>query len=160
MKKLFNLNSVTLLVTIMGVLVTFYIYRAELSSRSLQFRIVSQVSLQPDNANSIQGLQLSVDGVPLKSPYLSVIVLSNDGEKPIPSNDFETPLEVHIGEAASIARTQVTATNPKDIEAIITWEPQSLKIKPLLLNPKDTITISVLTSGNKPKFTMSYLRRH
>jgi hypothetical protein len=153
MNSLFNWKYLTLLVTIVSVVVPVWIWRADLSSRSLQFRIASQVSLQPDNANSIQGLQVSVDGVPLKSPYLSVLELSNDGEKPIPSSDFEAPLEIRIGEDSSVARAQVTATNPKDVEATLTWELQSLKIKPLLLNPKDVVTISILTSGKKPEFT-------
>jgi len=153
MNRLFNWNSLTLLVTIISVVVTVWIWRADLNSRSLQFRIVSQVSLQPDNINSIQGLQVAVDGVPLKLPYLSVLELSNDGEKPIPSSDFEAPLEIRIGEGSTVARAQATATSPKDIEATLSWEAQSLKVKPLLLNPKDVVTISILTSGKKPEFT-------
>ncbi len=153
MNSLFSWKSLTLLVTIVSVVVPIWIWRADLNSRSLEFRITSQVSLQPDNANSIQGLQVSIDGVPLKSPNLTVLELSNDGEKPVPSSDFEAPLEVRVAGDSSLVRAEVTATNPKDVEATITWDPQSLKVKPLLLNPKDVVTISILTSGKKPEFT-------
>lgn len=153
MNKFFNWKSLTLLVTIVSVVVPVWVWRADLSSRSLQFRIASQVALQPDDANSIHGLEVTVDGVLLKSPYISVFELSNDGEKPISSSDFEAPLEIRLGEGATVSRAQVTATNPKDVEATLTWEAQSLKIKPLLLNPRDVVAISILTSGKKPEFT-------
>lgn len=152
MNRLFNFNSLTLLVTIISVVISVWIWRADLGSRSLQVRIASQVSLQPDNVGTISGLQVAVDGVSLKSPYLSVLELSNDGDKPIPSADFEAPLEIRLADGSIVARAQVTETKPKDIEASLSWEAQVLKVKPLLLNPKDVITISVLTSGKKPEF--------
>lgn len=153
MNRFFNWKSLTLVLTIVSVVVPVWIWRADLNSRSLKIRIASQVSLHPDNAASISGLQVAVDGVPLKSPYLSVLELSNDGEKPIQAGDFEAPLEVRIAEGSSLARAQVTESKPRDVEAALTWEVQSIKIKPLLLNPKDVVTISILTAGSKPQFT-------
>ena len=138
--------------TIIGVLIPVWIWRADLNARSLIFRIASQTSLHPDAAGSIAGLQVVVDGVPLKSPYLSVIELSNDGEKPILSSEFEAPLEIRVVEGSSLARAQVTESKPNDVEAVLTIEGQLVKIKPLLLNPKDVVTISILTAGNKPQF--------
>lgn len=153
MNRFLNFKSLTLLVTIISVVVPVWIWRADLGSRSLQVRIVSQVLLQPDNAGSIRGLQVAVDGVPLKSPYLSVLELSNDGDKPIPSADFEAPLEIRLADGSTIARAQVTETKPKDIEAFLSSDAQALKVQPLLLNPKDVVTISILTSGKKPEFS-------
>ncbi|HEY8084343.1 MAG TPA: hypothetical protein VIE69_01920 [Methylophilaceae bacterium] len=153
MNKFLNWKSLTLLVAIIGVVVPIWIWRTDMHSTSLQFRIASQVLLQPDNLDSIKGLQVSIDGIPLESPYLSVLELSNDGEKEIRSSNFEAPLEIQVSKDSTLARAQVTATNPKDIEALLTWEAQSIKIKPLLLNPKDVVTISILTSGKKPEFT-------
>ncbi len=153
MNSFFNFKSLTLLITVISVGVPVWIWRADLGSRSLQIRIVSQVSLQPDNVGSINGLQVSVDGVPLKAPFLSVLELSNDGDKPIPSTDFEAPLNIRVAGGSVVARAQVTEAKPKDIEASLSWEPQVLKLKPLLLNPKDVLIISVLTSGEKPEFS-------
>ncbi len=152
MKRFFNFRSLTLLATIISVVVPVWIWRADLSSRSLQVRVASQVSLQPDNVGAISGLQVAVDGVPLKSPYLTVLELSNDGDKPIPSADFEAPLEIRLADGSTLARAQVTETKPKDIEASLSSDAKVLKMKPILLNPKDVITISVLTSGKKPEF--------
>jgi hypothetical protein len=151
--RFFDINLWTLFATIVGVIVAVWIWRADLNSHSLQARIASQVILQPDNASSINGLQVSIDGAALKSPYLSVLELSNDGNKPISSSDFEAPLEIRIVEGAVIARAQVTETKPKDIEATLSWDTQVIKLKPLLLNPNDVITISILTSGKKPEFS-------
>ncbi|OAI00155.1 hypothetical protein A1353_19635 [Methylomonas methanica] len=152
MNRFLNMKSLTLVLTIISVIIPVWIWRSDLESRSLQLRVASQVNLQPDNVGSISGLQVAVDGVPLKSPYLTVLELSNDGDKPIPSADFEAPLEIRLAEGSVVARAQVTETKPKDIEASLSWETQAIKIKPLLLNPKDIVTVSVLTSGKKPEF--------
>lgn len=153
MSRYFNLKSLTLLVTVLSVLVPVWIWRADLSSRSLQVRLVSQVALEPDISGSIEGLQISISGVPLKAPYLSVIELSNNGDKPIPSADFEAPLEILVTDGALVWRAEVTETRPKDIEVDLSLDPVVIEIKPLLINPNDAITLSVLTSGRKPVFT-------
>lgn len=115
--------------------------------------MASHVALQPETASAISGLQVTIDGVPLASPYLSVLELTNDGEKPIPTSDYEASLEIRLQGDAKVARAQVTASNPKDLEPKLKWDSQVIRIAPLLLNPRDSLTISVLTSGKQPIFT-------
>ena len=152
-KKFINSNSLTLLVAIVGVLLSMWIWRSDLHSKSLNLRLVSQVALQPDSANAISGLQVSIDGVSLKTPYLSVLELTNDGERPIVVSDYETPLEFRIQKGSILNRALVTTTSPRDLEVTLTWNPQAVILKPILLNPRDTVTISALTSESRPIFT-------
>jgi hypothetical protein len=94
-----------------------------------------------------------LDGAPLKSPYLSTLELTNDGDKPIPQSDFESPVELRLQTGSTVVRAQATASSPKDLEAKITWEGQVVRLAPLLLNPKDSVNITVLTTGERPMFT-------
>lgn len=142
-----------LFVTVTGVAGPIWLWRVDQNAKSLSAAMLSQVALQPTDNDSVQGLQVLIDGTPLVEPFLSVIEISNDGEKPIATADFEVPLEVRLLTKANVARARVTAKSPSDIDAEISWDKQAIKLKPLLLNAKDKITLSVLTSGGQPQFS-------
>ena len=145
----------TIIATVAGVAVPVLLWRADLDSRSLHFRLVSQTSLRPDGKSQLAGLQISIDGVNLESPYLSVLELSNSGSKPIIGSDFESPIELRVNAESKVVRANVTATNPKNLEAKIETSLASIKIMPLLLNPNDSITVAIITSGAIPEFASS-----
>lgn len=114
--------------------------------------VVSQVSLQPSPKESVSGLEISVEGKPVNSPFSSVIEIKNDGSKPITTNDFEAPLEVHVDSSINIIRAQILKKSPEDIDPDITYDNHVIKLKSTLWNPNDTISISMITSGAQPIF--------
>lgn len=150
--KYVNWSSVTFIATLAGLAMPLWLWFADLNSRSLLLSVVSQTALTSEEAGTIKGLQVFVDGVPIVAPTLSVIQVSNDGNKPIPSADYEGPLEVRFGEGTKVIRAEVTATSPRDIEAKLSSEALIVRIEPLLLNPDDSVTLSLLTSGKPPTF--------
>ena len=91
----------------------------------------------------------------LTEPYLSVIRISNEGNKPILSKDFEAPLEMQMEKPQSAVQAIVSEKSPKDIQAILDWDSQAIRLKPTLLNPQDSITIEVLSQGGLPTFAFS-----
>ncbi len=143
---------VTLVVGIASVLGPFWLANIDQKSKSLSLMVVSQVSLQPSPKESVSGLEISVEGKPVNSPFSSVIEIKNDGSKPITTNDFEAPLEVHVGSAINIIRAQISKKSPEDIEPDITYDNHVIKLKSTLWNPNDTISISMITSGAQPIF--------
>lgn len=145
---------IMLIVTIVGVGVPIWLWYADQSSHSLQVSIVSQTALQPNELNSVSGLKLSIDGRELKAPYLTVVNIKNDGAKPIPISDFEGPLEIKSIEQVKIVRAQQAETYPKNLQPIITSTPNLVKLKPLLLNSNDSITVAILTTGEPPTFSV------
>lgn len=152
MHKILNWSSITLLATIAGFVVPIWIWRADLTAKSLELRVASQASLELTKSGDIKGLQITLDSAPLDRPYLTVVELSNDGSKPIPSSEFEGAIELRLAGDAKVVRAQLVSTNPKSLEVKINANGQSVAIAPLLLNPEDKMTISVLTSGGQPSF--------
>lgn len=153
MPKFLNWSSITLLVTIAGIVVPIWIWRADLASKSLEFRVASQASLEPAKNGDIKGLQITLDSILLDRPYLTVVELINDGSKPIPSSEFEGPVEVRLAGGTKVVRAQLVSANPKSLEARVTSTENSIAVAPLLLNPEDRLTISILTSGGPPSFS-------
>jgi hypothetical protein len=141
-----------LAVTIAGVVMPVWLWRADLSSRSLHFRLISQTSLQPADTASLPDLKLTVDGAELVSPFLTVVELLNDGNRPVPSSDFEGPIQLVVSKPSSIVKARITAKNPKELMTQLVTDPSSIQISPFLINPGDSLTIAVVTSGPLPNF--------
>jgi len=141
---------VTLFATIAGVVVPVYLWQADFSSKSMGLRLLSTSALQP--AADIQDLQIFLNGKKIASPYLSSFELINTGSKPVLSADFESPIEIFPTGGAKVVSAQVTTTDPHNIPVKVAFDEQRVLIAPLLSNPKDTITFSIITSGTQPNF--------
>lgn len=141
---------VMLVVTLLGVGVPVWLWQYDLHAKSLAVRVVSSVDLHTPQASSLPGLELTLNGVKIDAPALTTIELLNDGSKPIPSADFEGPLELVIANEAKALEAKVANTEPASLTATLETEPRVVRVKPLLLNPNDKITINILTSGKNP----------
>lgn len=144
--------AATLVVAIVGVIVPVWLWQADLSSKSLSITLATRVPLQPTEKESLQGMEVSVDGKRIENPYLIVLEIANDGSKPILASDFESPLDIRLTSDTYFVRSRITHKTPKDIDTDISAEKTSISLKPALLNPKDSITVTIVTAGVAPVF--------
>lgn len=144
--------ALPLLFTVAGVAVPVWLWQADQSSKSLSIKLATKISLQPKEQDTIAGIEILVDGARLEHPHLVVFEIRNDGSKPIPAADFESPVRIQLVSETSLARANVSGKAPKDIEATLLNERQGMALKPTLLNPGDTISITAITSGAPPIF--------
>lgn len=143
---------VTLIATIAGLAVPVWLWQFDLKAKSLTVRLNASVPLHSQEVTSIPDLQISIGGERIESPVISTLEISNDGEKPIPTSDFESDIELQVGKLTKLVRARVSEVDPEDLKATISVDGQSVRLKPLLLNPKDKITVAILTSGEIPTF--------
>jgi len=136
--------------TTMIAIAALVVPQIDLSSRSLTVRLLSSSPLQP--ALNIQNLQISLNGQNVESPYVSTLVLMNTGSKPITSADFDGALQIQMANDAKLISAEITSTAPKNIPAQVTTSGNKAAISPFLSNPKDSVTIAVITSGPRPGF--------
>lgn len=155
LKKLDWKFLLSITVAIAGLFIPWWLTKLDNGEKSLTVQILSQSSLQLSAKELVPGLEITIEGAPVKDPYFSVIKLANEGDKAITTKDFENPLEISISPSSgSIVRARVTTKSPDDIQANIdASDKQTIRIAPTLLNPKDSITFSILTSGGKPSFS-------
>lgn len=144
---------VVLAATLAGVVVPVWLWRADLSSRSLHFKKISQTSLQPPDTAKELDLKVSIAGTELATPHLTVFELINDGDKPIPATDYESSIDVGVFNGAKIARAMITQKQPSDLAPVLTTDANTISLKAMLFNPGDRLSLAVLTTGEKPEFT-------
>ncbi|MCK2126748.1 hypothetical protein MX652_08610 [Thauera aromatica] len=142
----------TLLAAVAGVVAPILLWQFDISSRSLSVRLVSSVALQPETGPSVQDIQIVLAGVKIESPYLSTLELTNDGSKPISASDFEGSIEVRLNKDSQVVRARISSSQPSNIPAALSTGKNVVKLQPLLLNPKDTLTFAIITSGGPPIF--------
>lgn len=140
------------LVTIVAAIIPYFLWKADVNSRSLHFRQLSQTSLLSDQSGSIPDLKIEVAGKQVASVYLTVFELLHDGSKPIPSADFESQIELIPQKNTTVVNARLTGSNPNDLGASFDTSANSVRLNPMLINPGDSLTIAIVTTGEKPVF--------
>jgi hypothetical protein len=141
-----------LIPAIAGVVLPVLLWQVDLASRALSVRLISSVALQPAPSQPIQDLQMTLDGVKIDSPYLSTLEISNEGSKPISTSDFESPLVISLAPGATNVRARITSRKPLNINGVLAMTPSAVTLQPLLLNPSDSLTLAIISSGTSPVF--------
>lgn len=114
--------------------------------KSLSYELLSSVSIL-SMATELEGrLQLLFQGEQIHKAYLLVIRLSNTGNTPILSSDYERPVCFKFGDNTRILAAEVSETNPGNIEASVIADEQGIKLQPLLLHSGDSIAFKALVS--------------
>ncbi|MDD5241011.1 MAG: hypothetical protein PHG47_04705 [Sulfuricella sp.] len=144
---------IMLAATLAGIFSPLWLTRIQSTDKDLVVNLVSQSSLQPATTDATSDLKLVMDGKELVNPYLSVLRITNVGTKPILSKDFEAPFELHLGQGNTPVRVKVTAKSPPDIQAEIDLADHAIHLKPTLLNPQDSLTVEILSTGGAPSFS-------
>ncbi|UTL80426.1 hypothetical protein [Pseudomonas putida] len=141
----------TLSVAVLSIVVPLA-WQSDIGSKGMELQLKSSASLAP--ASQIRDLQLMLDGKKLNSPYSSNLELVNTGAKSVLTKDFDRPIEISLNEGAEIITARVTSTTPSDIPIDISATARTVQIAPLLSNPGDSVSLSIITSGVKPVFAV------
>lgn len=142
----------TLLFTVASIVIPVWLWQADLSSKGLTLTLVSTVELQPQSVGALEGLQVSVDGTSVITPFVSVLELSNSGTRPILAADFESPLKIIASKTSEVVKAQVESTMPSSLTPKIEVLGGTLLVYPLLMNPGDALKLTVITEKSRPNF--------
>lgn len=146
---------ITLIVTFAGIFSPLWLSWVQSNETGVTVDIVSLSALQPLDNGAVSDLKMVLGDTVLTEPYLSVFRITNEGRKPILSRDFEAPLEVLMGKAQKIVRARITEKSPKDIQAKLSLDGSAIQLMPTLLNPNDSITVEVISTGGVPTLSTS-----
>jgi hypothetical protein len=131
--------------TIASMATAYYIYKKQQSVKSLAYH-VSGASIAAPNLSVGNRVKVLVDDHLTVNPYVINIKVINNGTVPIPSEDYESPLELYFGETATIISVDISEASPYDIikhlNPII--EGDSVRFSKFLLNAGDSISVTLL----------------
>ncbi|WP_122287632.1 hypothetical protein [Pseudomonas syringae] len=118
--------------------------KKELSYKTLFKRDISNSTSLSEQWPDIQISYLGKDVS--KGSFLTLAII-NTGKIPIKSEDFETPIIIHLPEDVSIISYKAVDRTPSNLDVKIRQVPDGLAIEKLLLNPEDGFAIQIFTSN-------------
>jgi len=137
----------TIVVTLLAATIPYWL---EARGADIRAHILSRTPLVPTGQKDVPGLSIVWRNVVLDTPYLSLVRVANEGGKPVLTKDFEGVFAIHIAEPSEVVNASVTARDPANLVVEIEQDTQEFRVKPLLLNPGDSFTVSVLSSKAAP----------
>jgi hypothetical protein len=108
--------------------------------KAISYELVSKSALDP---SSFVGLQMLIDGKPLRRVDIQTVRVFNSGDQPVVIADFEGPLRLIF--PGQIIKAAVAARSPGNLPAKISFDGNSVAVEPLLLNSGDSFSIQALT---------------
>ncbi len=93
------------------------------------------------------GLTVLYEGRRIEDLWLVTVEVENSGNLPILPTDYERPLKITFEAGAEVLRADVTGTTPAGIDAVPSVAGGEVKLEPVLLNPGDLASLSVLFTG-------------
>lgn len=144
----------TLLLTLASVVVPVWLWQADLSSKAVTLTIKSTADLQPQGLGRLEGIQVSIDGKSLGTPFVSVLELTNTGSKPILAADFEGPLKIAVAKPSVVVKAQLGSATPTSLEPRVDLIESMVVVQPLLFNPSDVIRLTVVTADAPPEYSV------
>lgn len=132
-----------------SICLSIYFYRKNKKKKELSFQEISKTPLITQVHKSVS---IHIDDIEVKQNLnLVILKISNSGNEPIKKEDFETDISINFTRHYRNSRiydSELYKKNPKDLRCDIYIDESSeeLGIKPLLLNPKDELTIKLLVT--------------
>lgn len=123
---------------------TLIVYRLQKNRKDLTYRVRSSTRVISVGEEIAGKLQITYEGIPITGAQLLVIEIANTGNLPVPSSDWETPITLRLKHGGVICSSELTATNPPNLEIKLKTDSEFVRIQPTLLNSGDSISIKLL----------------
>ncbi len=120
--------------------------------KTLSYDILSQTPLLNIPEKNKWDIQILLDKKPVQDVHLIKIRIFNSGYQEIRPEDYERPISFNFGGSTQILSAEKSEVNPESLQPSVKIEGTKVLLDPILLNPKDSITIKMLASQyeNKP----------
>lgn len=135
---------VGVLLALLALAATFIVYLLQRQRKSLSYEVLTKNQLLTVREELEGKLQVLYEGQPAKDICLLLIKLFNSGNVPVATVDYERPISFIIGDSSKVISAVVTDLDPENLPVNITSESNRVFVNPVLLNPKDSITLKIL----------------
>lgn len=137
------------LISIIAIVVAVWLGILQLKYKNLTFEVVSRTPLVSKDQSFKENVIITVNDKQVDNVDLVVVRITNRGNQPITSKDYERPLCLVAGPKSKILTIEIHDRKPSDIEigATISNDYDRVFFTPTLFNRKDFISIKMLISN-------------
>ena len=142
------------IIAILAIIVSIYLYWKQQESKELTYSIVSQTALLEvtNDAAYRDKIQVLYDGNEVEELTLYIIEINNSGTAPItvPAEftDLERPINVSFGVGTRVFGANPSGFSPQNLRVSLRIKDNTIVVNPVLLNPDSKFTLEILAEGN------------
>jgi hypothetical protein len=147
---------VGVIVSIIAIVVTWYVYVDERPYKNLRVEILSNDPLISINSDVAKEIQVLYKNSPVESLSLILLKFENTGNEPIREIDYSEPIRIALSENAEIGEVTIQETRPNGIlltPSVI--EKNKVQLAEVLLNPGDQVVLKILAINNDGTLNIS-----
>ncbi|MFI9006636.1 hypothetical protein ACIGNX_05295 [Actinosynnema sp. NPDC053489] len=144
------------LLSLISILIAYKTLRSQNSGGKLKrlhytsnsFRFILPENIQLEDAE--QFMKVKLDDYEFIHPMVVAVRFENTGLAPITPDDFTAPIKIHFGEHAAFTNGTIQWNRPDIFDhekTKVTTKNGALVIEPLLLNPRDQVTLLAVVDG-------------
>lgn len=142
------LTAVGVVVAIASLGLALWILFFQKDVTSLTLSLTSDVPIVSPETATFQNIEILVDGQPVPGAW-STLKLENDGNVPVQRSDFDIPITLRQTKGNKILGVQAGETQPAGLPFELPLDDdRTMTIKPLLLNPGDSISFSLVSTNS------------
>lgn len=112
--------------------------------KSLAYGVIANEVLLSVKKEFKHRVEIFFKGIPVQHVRLILLRIINDGNVPIDSHDFERSLNFSFGQNTIVLSAGVLEIHPPTLLPRLLVESDHVTLEPMLLNPKDIMTIKLL----------------
>ncbi len=132
---------------VLAIIISIALFFFQRKNKTLAYEIISRTAVLSASEEIAGKLQILFQGEPVRKVHLLVLRLTNNGNVPITSADYEREISFTFSDCEKILSAEISEIMPQQLQAEISVKDKGITIKPLLLNPGDSITLKTLISG-------------
>jgi hypothetical protein len=147
----------TILTIILPSIVAIWIYLKQRNKKEINYEVISDASVISIDHNIVKQVEIKLNGNIVKEVTFAVLKVKNVGNIAVKKDDYEDPL-VFVFKNRKVISCEIIETEPKDLIddairqtfiPIPTSTQEYIEFPNFSLNPKESITFSVLLDGAK-----------
>lgn len=143
----------TLLAAFIGAFVAYLIFHRKTIKKLISYQIVSNAPIATLNKSLQNRVKIEIDGKPVDNARQVVLTLRNQGNAAVKRGDYDEPMKfIFVG--SKIVGSDILETNPPELKNSLNHNTyiqvgiDSVELEKILLNPNDSITLTILLEGD------------
>lgn len=139
-----------IVVGIVAIWATYDVFHQTQKFKDLQIVTLADTSLVEINNDVYSDIKISYTGRKVTNLSLLQLKIESIGTEPILLADYTEPIVVSFPKQAEIIESVIVDSEPRNINAQVTLENNSVIIEPVLLNPGDRFVVKLIVANIPP----------
>jgi hypothetical protein len=150
----------TILGAIIGAGIAYLIFRRQTTKKLISYQVVSNAPIATLNQTLQNTVTIQINGKPVNNARQAVLTLRNQGNVAVKPGDYDTALRFAFN-GSKVVGSDIFNADPPELKNSINHNTfiqigtDSAEIEKILLNPKESITFTILLDGDYKELDVS-----